>query len=99
MVNIKEEDIINDAVNTVAALAEKNGVAISEALRTEAEQIIRAKWRGDRPYIQMKRDFTVRNNAIRVEYAKGERVPFLMRKYRLSKSAIHLILREKDAST
>ncbi len=92
MVNIKEEDIINDAVNTVAALAEKNGVAISEALRTEAEQIIRAKWWGDRPYIQMKRDFTARDNAIRAEHRRGERIPYLMRKYRLSRPRIYEII-------
>lgn len=90
-----DDDIITDAVETLCQLAQKNGVTVDEKTAKEAEQIIRAKWWGDRPYIRIKADTDKRNTAIRAEYARGERVAYLARKYQITRQSIYLIIKDE----
>ena len=61
---VKEEDIVTDVLNTVRSLAEKKGQQLSEEVMGQAEQLIRAKWWGDRPYIKAKSDTAGRDQKI-----------------------------------
>jgi len=56
----------------------------------EAEKAIRIIYGGDRYYIQSGR--ALRDAAIRREYRSGERVPYLARKYGMSKQWIYKII-------
>jgi len=63
--------------------------ALVEVLE-EAEKAIRIQFGGDRYYIQSGR--ALRDAAIRREYRAGERVPYLARRYGLSRRRISTII-------
>lgn len=88
-----EQDIITDTIATVAELSAKNGGIVDEVVITQADKIIRAKWWGDRPYIRIKADTNQRNEAIRRDHARGERIAYLERKWGLTRQTIYNILK------
>lgn len=64
---------------------------------------IRRDWGGERPYIAKagetpsRRARSARNERIRADYARGERVALLARRYGVTERAIQKVLRSIDA--
>ena len=89
--------IENDIVADIVGRAVRAGLAPEHANAIEREA--RAHWGGDRPYIAHRSgaDQSARNNAIRREHARGERVEYLERKYQLSRRRIYAILGQPTA--
>lgn len=87
-----ENDIIDDILRRVIAMAPGFSVALAEQVDKEA----RAQWGGDRPYIskQCGGGKSTRNDAIKRDYwQKGERIPLLERRYGLSSRQLWYIIK------
>lgn len=92
--DIIEQDIIVDALNIVKKIVDKNQGQFTDEHVKQADQIIRAKWNGDRPYIAKLagEGSSERNNAIWREYQRGERVCYLAIKHKLSPRHVERII-------
>lgn len=92
--NIQEQDIIVDVLNTIVEIAKKNGIALDATIVAESDNLIRGKWWGDRPYISKETGGgkSLRNESIWQDYRRGERVCFLAHKYTLTEKQIQRIL-------
>ncbi|MBV5331029.1 hypothetical protein JZU69_01105 [bacterium] len=85
-------DIISDILSRVISMAPNFSLALAEQIDRETRQM----WGGDRPYISTRKGAgsSSRNDRIKSDYQKGERVALLMRRYDLSASRIREILKE-----
>lgn len=86
--------MLSDIIARVIAVWE--GAPVDILQRVEAD--VRADWGGDRAYIRKIGEVgeiarTQREEAIRQDYRRGERVAFLARKWRLSARRIQQIVR------
>lgn len=88
-----ESDFVSDVL---AAVREIWPDLCADKLR-QAEAQIRERWGGDRPYIGRRagQGRSARNEAILRDHRNGERVPLLMRRYKLSRQRIYQILGEE----
>ena len=94
---VKEEDIVTDVLNTVRSLAEKKGQQLSEEVMGQAEQLIRAKWWGDRPYIKAKSDTAGRDQKIYQDAQNGVPAVRIAMRNNLSPSRTRKIIkRQRD---
>lgn len=83
------DDLVGDILARVIQLAPTFGAALA----AQVEQETRAKWGGDRVYIQRRGGtLSARNAAIRREFQAGERIPLLMRRHGLSASRVWAII-------
>lgn len=85
-----ENDIIDDILRRVVAMAP----GFSAALAAQVDKEARQQWGGDRPYISIRRGAgkSSRNAAIKRDYLAGERIPLLERRYQLSGPRIWQII-------
>lgn len=85
-----ENDIIDDILRRVIAMAP----GFSAALAAQVDKEARQQWGGDRPYISLRRGAgtSSRNAAIKRDYLAGERIPLLERRYELSPRRIWQII-------
>ena len=86
-----ENDIIDDVLRRVIAMAPGFSAALAAQIDKEARQ----QWGGDRPYISLRRGAGIssRNAAIRRDYLAGEHIPLLERRYGLGKSRLWEIIK------
>lgn len=86
-----ENDIIDDILRRVIALAPE----FSAALAAQVDKQAREQWGGDRPYISIRRGAgtSTRNAAIKRDYLAGERIPLLERRYSLSPRQIWNVIK------
>jgi len=89
------DDLVGDILASVIALVP----AFNAALAAQVEKATRDKWGGDRVYVQRRGStLSARNAAIRRDFQAGERVPLLMRRYRLSAPRLwHIIKNDPSA--
>lgn len=85
-----EDDFVCDVLAVLRQLA--GGVTEQQVAQIDAT--LRERWGGDRPYIAKRRGEgrSDRNAAIRRDHQRGESIPFLMRRYQLSRVTIWRIL-------
>lgn len=85
-------DIISDILGRVISMAPNFSLALAEQIDRETRKM----WGGDRPYISTRRGAgsSSRNDRIKSDFQKGERVALLMRRYDLSASRIREILKD-----
>jgi Mor family transcriptional regulator len=86
-----ENDIIDDILRRVIAMAP----GFSAALAAQVDKEARQQWGGDRPYISLRKGagHSRRNAAIKRDYLAGEQIPFLERRYALSNTRIWEIIK------
>ena len=86
------QDIISDILSRVISMAPNFSLALAEQIDRETRKM----WGGDRPYISTRKGAgsSSRNDRIKSDYQKGERVALLMRRYDLSASRIREILKD-----
>ena len=86
-----ENDIIDDILRRVIAMAP--GFSAALAARVEAEA--RQQWGGDRPYIGKRSGMgtSARNAAIKRDYLAGEHFHLMERRYGLSRSRLWEIIK------
>lgn len=84
------EDVVDYTLRCVLAMAP----GLSEAIAKAADAQVRQVFGGDRVYIPTRagEGTSQRNAAIRRDYARGERVELLVRRYGLSRQRIYAIL-------
>lgn len=85
-----DNDIIDDILARVISMAPGFSTALARQISAEA----REQWGGDRPYIARKpgQGTSARNEAIKRDYALGERMPLLERRYKLKRSRLWEII-------
>lgn len=84
-----EHDLVSDMLSMVLQLAPQLSAAIAEQVEREA----RAKWGGDRVYIQRLGGTTSQRNAlIKRQYQAGERIAYLSRRHGLSPARLYAII-------
>lgn len=85
------DDIVQDMLAVVMSLAP----TFTQALAEQADAELRQRWGGDRPYIARRKGegHSARNERIRADYLRGERIGLLMRRYELSRSTIMRVLK------
>lgn len=86
-----ENDIIDDILRRVIALAPGFSAAIAAQIEAEA----RKQWGGDRPYIGKRSGMgtSARNAAIKRDYLAGEHFHLLERRYGLCRSRLNEIIK------
>lgn len=86
-----ENDIIDDILGRVIAMAPGFSAAIARQISAEA----RDQWGGDRPYVARKdgQGTSSRNEAIKRDYLAGEHIPLLERRYGLKRSRLWEIIK------
>jgi Mor family transcriptional regulator len=86
-----ENDIINDILRRVIALAP----GFSAALADQIDKDARAQWGGDRIYIAARSGLCTsqRNEKIKRDYLAGERIGLLERRYSLRRARIWEIIK------
>ena len=96
-----EQDIITDTLKTISALCDKNEGKLDESVIEKADQAIRAKWWGDRPYIARRpgEGSSERNQAIMRDYQRGERICYLANKYQISRKQVTRIIQSAKNGT
>ena len=84
------DDFVSDVLAVVASVAP---LAPEQVAAAEAE--VRARWGGDRPYIAHRagEGKSQRNEQIRRDYLRGERLALLERRYGLSQRRLLQIIR------
>lgn len=84
------DDFVDDVLATVRALVPGLGAEVC----AQASAAIRERWGGDRPYIARRagEGRSGRNEAIRRDYQRGERVALLSRRYCLTPMQIYRIV-------
>lgn len=85
----------DDFVECLLALLRRRLPALTAELAGELGAELRDQWGGDRPYIARRagEGRSGRNEAIRRDYQRGERVPLLARRYSLTPQQIYKILK------
>lgn len=96
-------DIVRDILSRVMTAFQNEG-GFSDDVMLQIESQIRTEWGGDRPYIAKageseKQAISARNESILRDWRNGERVPFIARKYGISRSRVWDVLRETQVST
>lgn len=91
-------DIVRDILDRISSACQAQG-GFTEDLLLQIETQVRADWGGDRPYItkagEVERlELSARNASILRDWRNGERVPFIARKYGLSRVRVWNIVRE-----
>jgi Mor family transcriptional regulator len=91
-----ENDIIDDILRRVIAMAPSFSAALAAQIDKEARQ----QWGGDRPYIGIRpgTGHSGRNAAIKRDYQAGESIPLLERRYGLGKSRIWEIIKSEPST-
>lgn len=86
-----ENDIIDDILRRVIALAPSFSAAIAAQIEAEA----RKQWGGDRPYIGKRSGMgtSARNAAIKRDYLNGEHFHLMERRYGLGRSRLNEIIK------
>lgn len=86
------DDIVQDMLALVLSLAP----GFTQALADQVDAEVRQRWGGDRPYIARRRGegHSTRNQQIKADYLRGERVSYLSRHYKLSERRVLQILKE-----
>lgn len=86
-----ENDIIDDILRRVIALAPGFSAAIAAQIEAEA----RKQWGGDRPYIGKRSGMgtSARNEAIKRDYLNGEHFHLMERRYGLCRSRLNEIIK------
>ena len=85
-----ENDLVDDILMRVIAMAPGFSAAIAAQVANET----RDRWGGDRVYIQRKGGtLSTRNANIKRDHQAGERIPFLERRYGLSKARLWAIIK------
>jgi Mor family transcriptional regulator len=91
-----EDDIVADILGRVAATA-----ALPPDVVERIDRDVRRDWGGERPYIARVGEVPARNirsardERVRADYMRGERVVLLARRYGISKRSIQRILENK----
>ncbi len=88
-------EFVTDLHERVVATALKLGISQATASMIAAEVVtgVCDEWAGCEPYIGRWRTHAERNRAINREHKAGEAVPFLARRYRLSRVRIWQIIK------
>lgn len=84
----------DDFVCDVLALVRQVAAGLSDQQAAQIDAALRERWGGDRPYIAKRHGEgrSDRNAAIRRDFQRGESIPFLMRRYQLSRVTIWRVL-------
>jgi Mor family transcriptional regulator len=84
----------NDIVADILAAVQQIWPELEPDKLRQAEEQIRERWGGDRPYIGRRAGHgsSARNEAIVREHQRGERLPYLARRYKLSERRILQII-------
>lgn len=85
------DDFVSDVLAVVASLAPD----LKPEHLAAAEAEVRHRWGGDRPYIARRpgEGHSYRNEQIRRDYSRGERLALLERRYNLSQRRLLQIIR------
>lgn len=86
------EDFVDDVLALVASMVPN----LTPACCAAVGQAVRERWGGDRPYIARRAGDgrSGRNEAIRRDYLKGERLALLERRYSLTQRRLLQIIKE-----
>lgn len=86
-----ENDIIDDILRRVIAMAPSFSAALAARVEAEARQ----QWGGDRPYIGKRSGLgtSARNAAIKRDYLAGEHFHLMERRYGLGRSRLNEIIK------
>lgn len=84
----------DDFVSDVLAIVQQVAASVTPEQAAKVDAALRERWGGDRPYIAKRRGEgrSDRNAAIRRDFQRGESIPFLMRRYSLSRVTIWRVL-------
>lgn len=97
-------EFVSSATERLVQILTSMGLPSDEAGRAAQswQQWVADEWGGDRPYIgreaDARRDRSRRDRALLAEHAAGERVPYLMRKYGLSRTRVYEIIESSKVS-
>lgn len=85
----------DDFVDDLLAIVCRRLPGLSVELAAEVAAEVRGLWGGSRPYIARRagEGRSARNEAIRRDYHRGERLPLLERRYKLSQGQLSRIIR------